>query len=197
MADFQEALTRVAEYSKNNSVIVDLVIKLTHYEMPDESGKIKKSMNPFFKTVLQEAGFKWLTIDNLRSGERCTVYKHIGQKQQGDKISKEDTENSLVRLSTGKIKVSKVGFHQLLMLSDADPDVKGFKKGKLMVLLAERVASGIFDTTLGELLAIKRFKNLAAKDALKNYLKGKMKVALEKEVPEEILVSIFFANLNA
>jgi hypothetical protein len=58
MSDFQKALVLISEYTKNNSVIIDFVVKLMHYEIPDESGKPKKAMNPFFKTVLQEAGFK-------------------------------------------------------------------------------------------------------------------------------------------
>ena len=82
LSDFQKALSLVADYTKNNSVIIDLVVKLAHYDLPEEGGKSKKAMDPFFKPLLQEAGFKWLTIENLRSGERCTIYKHIGAKQQ-------------------------------------------------------------------------------------------------------------------
>jgi hypothetical protein len=89
-------------------VIIDLIVTVTHYDL-EVDGKVKRVMNPYFKPVLQESGFKWLTIDNLKNGERCTVYKY-----KNDMVSKgdnDDSTKSLMRLTTGKIKVSKLELH--------------------------------------------------------------------------------------
>lgn len=51
------------------------------------------------------------------------------------------------------------------------------------------VNGGVFDTTIGELYAIKKYKNLNKEDQFANYIKGKLAVALEKDVPEKKLVS--------
>lgn len=53
----------------------------------------------------------------------------------------------------------------------------------------------MFDTTIGELYAMKKYKNLMKKDQFNNFIKGKMAVKLEKSIPDEKLVS-FITPLN-
>ena len=50
--------------------------------------------------------------------------------------------------------------------------------------------NGIFDSTIGELYAIKKYKNFLKEDQLKNYIKGKLAVELEKDIPDDKLVSL-------
>ena len=82
------------------------------------------------------------------------------------------------------------------MLSDADPEISGLNTNRKFIidfhfLILIFLVKGVFDTTMGEFYALKKYKNLEKENAFKNYIKGKLAVNLTKEIPDDKIV-IFF-----
>lgn len=122
--DFTNACSMVCTYAKNNSVIKDVIIGVDHREV-EVDGKAKVKMDPFFKEKLKEIGFKWLKIENV-DGRRFTVFKLKSGIE-----SNEASGGNIMRLSTGKIQVSKVFVDHFLVLSDTTPEYSNIISGIL------------------------------------------------------------------
>lgn len=183
--DFVNACSMACNYAKNNSVIKDITIAVDHREL-EIDGKKKTKMDPFFKEKLKEIGFKWLKLQNS-GGRRYTVFR----LKQGSE-SNEASNNTLMRLSTGKIQVSKVFIDHLIIMSDTLPNCSNLVQGNILFILIFFLADGLFESSLGEFFALKKFKEISAKGRLNGWLNGKVAVPLKKELPEEKLVKNIF-----